>query len=261
VISEKLFFTTLKEDRGWYFVEYKPPIPSCQFATLSLVVPGVADTAQVADSMERELRAWIQRYPIPLMVSAFDAKDDLYNLDGFRLCNHLIGYLDNTSDEVRLFWRLLKNDEIPNDALDVGYLQEVYSDISYKTADDLQLEGEKHAKQLRVGWLIVFVWAAVVPALVVIVEWASPHWVATLVLIYSLWKALVKTLKMLGKWKKSPREIEEEREEQRMRHHHYHCERNPEAFLRLKVENFECWEKERIQAEANFLKSKKLNET
>jgi hypothetical protein len=39
-----------------------------------------------------------------------------------------------------------------------------------------------------------------------------------------------------------------------MRHHHYHCERNPEGFLRLKQENVERESREEIQREANSLK-------
>jgi hypothetical protein len=39
-----------------------------------------------------------------------------------------------------------------------------------------------------------------------------------------------------------------------MRHHHYHCERNPEGFERLKLENFERWAREEVHAEAKSLK-------
>jgi len=40
-----------------------------------------------------------------------------------------------------------------------------------------------------------------------------------------------------------------------MEHYHYHCERNPEGFLRLKLENFEREEREQIQNEAKALKT------
>jgi hypothetical protein len=39
---------SLKIDRGWYFVEYGPPVASSPFATLHLVIPGKADEGQVA---------------------------------------------------------------------------------------------------------------------------------------------------------------------------------------------------------------------
>lgn len=252
---EKLFFNTLKEDRGWYFIEYKPPITSYRFATLNVVVPNSVGVAQVADAMETELKLWLARYPIPVMVSSFDGKGTLYNLRTVRPSNHLIGFIDKKSQEVCLFWRLLENKEITDDALDTDYLKKIYSSIPYKTQDDLKRESAKHLKELQIGWTIVFVWAVIVPAVVAIFEWASPSWVAVLVLIYSLWKAVVKALKMLGKWKKSHREIEKEEEDRRMRHHHYHCEQNPEGFLRLKLENFEREERKNILNEARKLKS------
>ena len=37
--KEELFFQSIKEDRGSYFVEYRPPISGWQFATLQLVFP------------------------------------------------------------------------------------------------------------------------------------------------------------------------------------------------------------------------------
>ena len=44
-----------------------------------------------------------------------------------------------------------------------------------------------------------------------------------------------------------------------MRHHHYHCNQNPEAFLRLKAENFRREEIEHTKAESLALKEKARN--
>ncbi len=41
-----------------------------------------------------------------------------------------------------------------------------------------------------------------------------------------------------------------------MRHYFYHCERNPEGFARLKVENFEREAKEQTLKEAEALRNK-----
>ena len=71
----------------------------------------------------------------------------------------------------------------------------------------------------------------------------------------SLWQATVKGLKLSGKWRELPKERQTRDDEARMRHHHYHCERNPEGFLRLKLENFEREERERIRTEAMALKT------
>lgn len=255
--QEKLFFNAVKEDRDWYFVEYNPPVPSYPFASLNLVVSGPSSTEQVAAAMEVELKQWLARYPVPLMVAAFDENGGLCHLSGVRSSDFLFGYLDKITHEVKSYWHQVNDNEIPHDALDFGYLRRVYSNVGYKTSTDLRREDEKRSRLVRIAWWIVFVWAVVVPALIAVLEWAGPLWLAALALIYSLWKALIKALKILGWWDKSPREVEKDEEELRMRHHHYHCERNPESFIRLKLENFERSDRELIRTEATVLKQKK----
>jgi hypothetical protein len=93
----------------------------------------------------------------------------------------------------------------------------------------------------------------VVPAGVAVLEWWS-DWLGLLVLVYSLYKAVEKALRLLGKWPKPKTELQKEAEEARMRHHHYHCERNPDGFQRLKLENFERWAREDTQNEAQALR-------
>jgi hypothetical protein len=252
--SDKLFFGTIKQDRGWYFVEYRPPHPTDRFATLCVVAPGPATASAVAAAMEDELNGWLHRYPVPIMVFAFDGSGDLYRLEGTRPSDCLIGWLDSTTGKPNMSWRLLTDKEIPGDILSHESLLRVYADVPYKMSTQTRHEVKAQARQVRIGWAIVFVWVAVVPAVWAILKWAGPAWISVLVLGYGLWQALVKALKLLGKWKVSPRELKAREEERRMRHHHYHCERNPDGFLRLKLENFEREERERIQNEAKALK-------
>jgi hypothetical protein len=248
------FFEATKEDRGWYFVEYRPPIAGYQFATLSVVVLDSARTREdIAVTMEAELIIWLERYPVPIMVSAFDGTGSVIGLGRHRSCDRLFGYIDTKTNKVVREWRLLSNDELPKDALNVSYLKQIYADIPFKTKQQLQQQAFEKARHLRLGWWIVFVWAAVVPAGVAILEWWS-DWLGVIVLIYSLYNALEKALRLLGKWPKSKAEAQKDAEEARMRHHHYHCERNPEGFERLKLENFERWAREDIRKEAKALK-------
>lgn len=252
--ADQLFFEATKEDRGWYFVEYRPPISGYQFASLQVVVLETTKTAEdIAATMEAELVIWLERYPVPIMVSAFDDTGSVISLNGHRPCNHQIGFIDSKTKKVVREWRLLTNDELPKDALDVSYLRKIYQGVPFKTKQQLREEALKKAKQLRLGWWIVFVWAVVVPAGVAILEWWS-DWLGVVVLIYSLYKAIEKALRLMGRWPKSKGEAQKEAEEARMRHHHYHCERNPDGFERLKLENLERWAREDIQKEAHALR-------
>jgi hypothetical protein len=252
--TDKLFFEAIKKDRDGYFVAYHPPRDGYKFAMLSLVVLDSRSPDAVAAAMESELKEWLRRYSVPLLVSAFDAKGDLIGVEGTRASSHLIGYCVDDS-ETAMFWRLLKDSEIPDTALGSEALLRIYAGVPYQTSSQTRHAAEAHARQLRIGWAVVFLWLVVGPAVWAILEWGSPAWVGVLVLGYSLWQSLVKGLKLSGKWKTSPKELKAQEEAARIRQHYYHCERNPEGFLRIKLENFEREERDRIQSEAKSLKA------
>ena len=93
--TDQLFFEVTKENRGWYFVEYRPPISGYQFATLHVVVLETTKTAEdIAATMEAELVIWLERYPVPIMVSAFDDTGSVISLKDHLPCNHLIGFIE-----------------------------------------------------------------------------------------------------------------------------------------------------------------------
>jgi len=48
--------------------------------------------------------------------------------------------------------------------------------------------------------------------------------------------------------------LNEKREELEKNHHHCHCKKNPQGFLRSKIENFEKETRERVSKEAETLK-------
>ena len=76
------------------------------------------------------------------------------------------------------------------------------------------------------------------------------------VLIYAFVKAAIQALRLSGHIPQSRRERDREEKESKIRHYAYHCERNPEAFQRLKIENFEREAVEKTKAEAAALKAK-----
>ena len=88
--------------------------------------------------------------------------------------------------------------------------------MPYKTSTQTRVAAEAHARQIRIGWAIVFLWVVVGPAVWAILEWASPTWVGILVLVYSLWQATMKGLKLSGKWKESLQDRQKREEEARV---------------------------------------------
>jgi len=249
----QLFFETVKEDRGGYFVEYRPPIPGWRFAMLQLIFLGPVEKELAAQSMESELDRWLERYPVPAMVSACDDKGDLIRLAPVRGCDHLIGIPSDSGSRPEHHWRLVPDAELPDRPLDDEFLKRTYADIPYRTDEQLRRASEKWARELRIGWFVFFIWLVVVPAAVAVLGWAS-QWIGAAVVVYSLWRAVVKGLKLTGRWKKSARELQREEDEREMQQHHYHCKLNPEGFRRLLAENLEREEREQIRREADALK-------
>lgn len=120
-LPERVFFSSLKEDRGKYFVEYRPPAPEMPFATLSVCCIEPMEVSEVADAMETELENWVRRYPVPVMVTGFDPTGSVVRTKSVRPTDHLIGWLNADSETVAKHWRLLTNKELP-DSLGIAKL-------------------------------------------------------------------------------------------------------------------------------------------
>ena len=252
-------FGPAKEDRDWYFVEYRPPQAGTWFATLSLVFLQDVDAGSVADSMESEAQLWLQRYPVPVMVSSFDAAGDLVDLGTLRPSDHLVG-LPGRDSKPQLLWSLVRDDEAPNGPFSDAALLRIYSDFPGKktSSADRDAEFQQHARVIRRGralitlWLIV--WLVAIPLAWAVLQWAGPQWLAALVLLFCVYKAVAQTLKLLGVTGPSAKEQREQDRQRLMEHYYYHCERNPEGFERLKTENFDREARAQTTAEAEALR-------
>src|SRR5438876_7723679 len=123
----------IKEGRADYFVTYQPADCRFPFASLDLVfLASRVDAASVAQAMEQELDIWLKRYPVPVLVSAFDAKEDLIPVHGDSGESHLTGYRDLRTGQIVQRWRLLKDNELPAEQAKEEYLQIVYRDVSFR---------------------------------------------------------------------------------------------------------------------------------
>lgn len=252
-MTDRLYFDFIKERHETFFAEYRPPMSNYPFAILHITYPGAMQPDQVIADLEQQARQWAERYPVPVMASAFDEFSDLINLNKEKDSSHLT--VIKRDGRYEYHWGLLKDDEFPEEVLDANFLLSVYTDIGCRTQSEVTAKAYASIKPIRRLKVILLIWAVVIPALIAILEFFSPTWVAVLALSYSLWKAYQQWLLMTGRKKKTETEIaqEEEEEELRMRHHHYHCEQNPEAFLRMKTENMKCESRERVKNEFDLL--------
>jgi hypothetical protein len=90
--NRKVFRDHIKEDRGEYYVVYSPADARMPFASIQVVLPHDSfDAHEGTRAMEQELEDWLKRYPVPAMVSAFNAKEDLISLSDEFDKSHLMG--------------------------------------------------------------------------------------------------------------------------------------------------------------------------
>jgi len=92
----------------------------------------------------------------------------------------------------------------------------------------------------------------VVPVLIEIIS-LRVDWIGNILSAISITTGIYKAAKAIGWLKASPRDKVKEEEERKMKHYYWHCERNQEAFNRLKFENFEREKIERTRKKAETL--------
>ena len=255
--DEPIYFNSIKEDRGPYYVEYRPPLVGNPFATVSLTFPDSASPQVVASRMEAELQTWIDRYGVAVFVSAFDAVGDVIPLEGVRASNHLVGWAHPETSSPVLHWQTVPQEQFPVRSYDAAALRKIFAAVPFRTKADFKAAANKHRRIVRFGWWLVFLWAVAIPAAIAIIEFNAPDWLAWLLFSLALGGVCIDWLKLSGKWPKTERDVRDEDEERRMKHHHYHCDKNPEGFERLKRENFEREAREGTRKDAAALRVKR----
>lgn len=244
-MEEKIYFDRIMEKTDGYFLEYSPPVGSTPFASLVVTYVSDVEHEEVAAELEFLAGKWIAQYPVPVMASAFDRHGDLIGLENVRSISHVTAILDEGKPRYR--WEFLEDEEFPEELKSPGYLIEIYSDLNYRTQSEVSVKARESLKPIRMAKRLLMVWSVVVPVAIALLEFFSPLWLSIIALVYSFWKAYLQWLKMMGRKKKSDRELEREKDASLKEHHHYHCKLNPDGFSRLKVENFQKMEEGQIQ--------------
>lgn len=241
-----------KEYREWYFVEYHPA-NYFKFANLHLVLTVEnAPEAHIVVAMEKELKHWLKLYPIPLFVSVFDDTGSLYEFSEIKEKHHLNGFFDEDG-KMHLRWGLLKDEEIPNIALDQEYRNNLYSNFIYKTDVQLDADRSQRRRQIDDGRFIILLWIVITTFVTEIFIYFNQY-LSLIAFLFVLYKAIQKILQFANMWPISKREKEKSKEQGLKDHYYYHCQMNPEGFKRLKLENFARMGKDEIAKEAAALK-------
>lgn len=255
-MTEMLYFETIKESREWYFVKYMPPVADHRFATISLVFPNGISRKSVGRFLNEEATYWIKRYPVPVMASAWDEKEDMVRPvdqdDGF-----LYAWSDTESGAIKQSWNsdelslFLKGAPPPPD------WRTIYTDVPVQTASELKAAvNQKYAKIGRRNKRISLILALCVGggrAASALFGFFGPAWFGVVNLARDLWEALRTGLRITGRIKPSQKEKQDAEELRKLKQYEYHCKRNPKGFARIMVENLEQDAREQVRKEAEEL--------
>jgi hypothetical protein len=208
----------------------------------------VVDVEIVKLVMVQELESWLKQYPIPTMVTAFDAKDDVLYVSSKQNESHLIGYVDQQTGKIVKHWRLLGNNELPAEQMKETYAAHIYERLPFRRQEDVRLEAYRNARSTGRAIRIIVFLVVGVPVLIEIVS-TGVDWIRYALSGISISVGLYKLGKAMGWIKPSKREQIKTEKNLKMEHYFYHCEKNPDAFNRLKIENFERGTIERTNEE------------
>jgi hypothetical protein len=222
---------------------------------MNLVFIHDADNAAVSAAMLNELSTWLKRFDVPIMISAWDARENQIHPNAGET-SFLVGW-QASSGEVAHSWRYTDLDVfLATQPKHVDW-RTIYTNVPFKTDAQVKANAEtfinERRRQNRYLKAILFGWLAIIPAGIALFQYFGPEWLGLAALIFGLWKASRAGFRLWRYSKPTPSEAAKAEKQQKMDHYFYHCERNPDGFARLKVENFEREAAERVRKEAEAL--------
>ncbi len=254
--TNTIIWEKIKNKRDGYFIEYQPPRydpdnNSYPLAVLLVVIVSQFSKDKIAQILESEFKTWATLYQVALLAMACDQMGKKVDLTSIRQSDEITGFYNPSDNQLTLYWGLLGNDQIPDFLKQNERLKRIYSDIPFKTEQQIREKLDRYYKDIRSGKRFILATVILWLLLPVAIEiWGiSNPFISAGIIIYSVIKAAIALLKLLGILKPNTKELEKSEKERKMEHYFYHCEKNPEGFIRLRNENFEREAIENIKRE------------
>ncbi|EGQ8137022.1 hypothetical protein MZJ28_001368 [Vibrio parahaemolyticus] len=228
-------YEDIEEKRNGYYVEYSPVFTGQDFANLVIYIHDRSLNSQIGSIVDCELKVWAKKYPTPILTMVKTLEEGVWKIRELGSDYSLLSYVED--GKIVHYDDSAHDSSKPNFDLSKEKLSQIYSGLSYRTLGDVIKKQNEQAKGRKLLLVMLTFWFCVVPALIAYLGWSSQLF-ALMALAYSWYKAYKKARELWGIKKKSPSELQKQKEQLEKDHHHYHCKKNPEAFLRLKIENF-----------------------
>ncbi|MCG8527029.1 MAG: hypothetical protein MI748_11645 [Opitutales bacterium] len=245
----------LQETRDDYLVGYLPSSIHNHWAVLTITyINDVNDFDKVEQDLLKEIKSWIERYPIPLMGVARQPDREIIP---FRKSSHEeFLYAYPSAENLMIIYD--SKDDLDN-KIDRKYKStehrcEVYRELDYVSDEEIEETLKERVKMVRMAKAIVIIWGVVIPIAIAILGYFNLFLVGFIATVYSIWKAIDKYLQLKGIKKESDSEKAKKEDERLRDHHHYHCKLNPAGFHRLRNENFNKMNRDSTLKDFNNIK-------
>lgn len=217
--------------------------------------------SEIAAEMEAASTRWHERYPLPIMVFAERQSRKPVGLQELKNADCLTSVSEGFGKPLRHHWGTLPDAAFPAKNYSNGHLIRMYHDIPMRSSTRARRDADVMLSQIRMfKWGLILVTIIVPVAFSIYVEFLSPRWVAIALFAYGLYKSGRELLVRLGKINKTEKQKKEEEKRLKERHYYYHCELNPDGFLKLKIENFQNDSDEYEVARERQLRETKFSE-
>ena len=235
----EVFRDEIKKGRDGYFVTYWPADARRPVAQIQLTfINDNVDVIMVARTMKKELEHWLKRYPVGVVVTAFNSKGDCLCVHPEKNQHSLAGFVDPQNNNIVQRRGVYEVKELPANQTDAQYLQKVYQDVPFRLKAEVINEARCWNRSVvRISRVIGFVLIAG-PILIKVVS-LFVAWIGSVLSAVSMISGVWMIAKSYGWLGQTDKEKQEEEKKRKMEHYYYHCELNPEAFNRLVKENDE----------------------
>ena len=156
---------------------------------------------------------------------------------------YILGYPVKGKEPI-MKWEAVPDEEYSHLKYTTDELLEIYEGLSYTTNKDADKKLQKQINQSRAIRFFVLTSVCVLPVVFAYLGWANQY-IGWYSFVYVLHEGTVKGLEVLGYLSPTKKDSEKAEEERLKEHHHYHCQRNPDGFNVLKLENFKNDSKQR----------------
>lgn len=236
-IWRERIYCDITEQRNSYQVTYLPiNLKNRNFATLYLTFENILNLEEIVKLMEFEFYLWLKKFPVPIMVTSFSKDNDqVISLNEVNKSSHIYGYLD-INNSIILSW---DNSEIefPDKYYNSDITNDIYQNMKYTPRKLKEDKSRKYIKEkIQIKNFIdlaSLIWLSV--TVVILILGLVNIIVGSIALLYSLYMVIKKYMRFKGFY--TSKDKSEKDKLTKMKHYYYHCELNPDGFMKLKIEN------------------------